>query len=64
MTAGGVCLKEINMNEAKSKKVDGLFFTGEMTNVDAITGGYNFLNCWTSGFCAGNAAFRLLCDDE
>ena len=64
VTSGGVSLKQLNMKSASSKTVPGLFFVGEMTNVDAITGGYNFLNCWTSGYCAGSAALDVLMDAD
>lgn len=52
VTAGGVDLKEINFKTYKSKKVPNLFFAGEVINVDAITGGFNFQNAWTSGYLA------------
>jgi predicted Rossmann fold flavoprotein len=56
VTAGGVNLKEIDMKTMESKLVPGLFFCGELINVDGVTGGYNFMNCWSTGFCAGNSA--------
>jgi len=56
VTAGGVSLKEINMKRMESKVHDGLFFCGEVCDVDGITGGYNFMNCWSSGFIAGTSA--------
>ena len=60
VTAGGVDLKEVNMKSMASKLVKNLFIVGEALNVDAVTGGYNFLNCWTSGFTAGVEAGRSL----
>jgi predicted Rossmann fold flavoprotein len=50
VTAGGIDLKEINFKTMQSKLHDGLYFAGEIVNIDAITGGFNFQNAWTSGF--------------
>lgn len=50
VTAGGVDLKEINFKTMESKILPDLYFAGEILNVDAITGGFNFQNAWTSGF--------------
>jgi len=55
VTAGGVDLKEINFKRFESKLHKNLFFAGEVLNIDAVTGGFNFQNAWTSGFIAGNA---------
>lgn len=52
VTAGGVDLKEINFKTFASKKLPNLFFAGEIMNVDALTGGYNFQNAWTSAYIA------------
>ncbi|SDD33617.1 BaiN/RdsA family NAD(P)/FAD-dependent oxidoreductase [Niabella drilacis] len=52
VTAGGVALAEIDAQTMMSKKVPGLFFTGEVIDVDGITGGYNFQNAWSTGFVA------------
>ena len=59
VTAGGVLLKEINMTTMESKKCPGLFFCGELIDVDGVTGGYNFLNAWSTGFVAGKSASYL-----
>ena len=56
VTAGGVSLKEIDMKDMQSKKCPGLFFCGELINVDGVTGGYNFMNCWSTGFVAGHGS--------
>lgn len=56
VTAGGVTLKEIDMKSMQSKKVEGLFFCGEVLNVDGVTGGFNFMNCWSTGYIAGKGA--------
>ena len=55
VTAGGVSLKEINFKTMESKICKGLFFAGEVLDIDGITGGFNFQHCWTSGCVAGNA---------
>jgi predicted Rossmann fold flavoprotein len=46
VTAGGVMLKEITMKTMESKKCQGLYFCGEVIDVDGVTGGFNFMNCW------------------
>ncbi|MGF1556968.1 NAD(P)/FAD-dependent oxidoreductase [Paucihalobacter sp.] len=50
VTAGGVDLKEINFKTFESKLNKNLFFAGEVVNIDAITGGFNFQNAWTSAY--------------
>lgn len=50
VTAGGVDLKEINLKTMESWKIQNLFVAGEILNVDAITGGFNFQACWSEGF--------------
>jgi predicted Rossmann fold flavoprotein len=55
VTAGGIDLKEINFKTMQSKLHDNLYFAGEIVNIDAITGGFNFQNAWTSGFILANA---------
>ena len=50
VTAGGIDLKEINFKRYESKLHKNLFFAGEVLNIDAITGGFNFQNAWTGGF--------------
>ncbi len=50
VTAGGVDLKEVNFKTMESKRVESLYFAGEVVNIDAITGGFNFQNAWTAGF--------------
>lgn len=52
VTAGGIQLHEIDHNTMQSKIQPGLFFAGEIINVDGITGGYNFQNAWTTGWIA------------
>ena len=55
VTAGGVSLKEINFKTMESKICKGLFFAGEVLDIDGITGGFNFQHCWTSAWVAGNS---------
>lgn len=55
VTAGGIDLKEINFKTMESKLHENLFFAGEIVNIDAITGGFNFQNAWTSGFIVADA---------
>jgi len=50
VTAGGIDLKEVNFKTMESKVLPNLFFAGEILNIDAITGGFNFQNAWTGGF--------------
>ena len=53
VTAGGVDLKEVNFKRFESKIHKNLFFVGEVLNIDAVTGGFNFQNAWTGGWlCA------------
>ena len=55
VTAGGVNLKEVNFKTFESKKVPSLYLAGEVLNIDAITGGFNFQNAWTGGYLAAQA---------
>jgi len=54
VTAGGIDLKEINFKRFESRVHKNLFFAGEILNIDALTGGFNFQNAWTGGFIIGN----------
>ena len=53
VTCGGVDLSEIDLKTMQSKKLSNLYFAGEVIDVDAITGGYNFQAAWSGGYCAG-----------
>lgn len=53
VTCGGICLKEVQFKTMESKICPGLFFAGEILDIDGITGGFNFQNAWTTGFLAG-----------
>ncbi|MEL7529816.1 MAG: NAD(P)/FAD-dependent oxidoreductase [Bacteroidota bacterium] len=55
VTAGGVSLKEINFKSFSAKRFDRLWLAGEMLNIDAVTGGFNFQAAWTGGWIAGEA---------
>ena len=55
VTAGGIALKEVNFKTMQSKLYENLYFAGEILNIDAITGGFNFQNAWTGGFIAAEA---------
>ena len=55
VTAGGVRLGEINHHTMESRIRPGLYFAGEVMDVDGITGGFNFQHAWTSGFIAGKS---------
>jgi len=50
VTAGGVDLKEVNFKTFESKRIPNLYFAGEVINIDAVTGGFNFQNAWTGAY--------------
>lgn len=60
VTAGGVKLKEVNFKTFESKLLPNLYFAGEVLNIDAITGGFNFQNAWTSGFMVANSLAKSI----
>jgi len=55
VTCGGIQLSEIDPNTMESKVAPGLFFAGEVMDVDGITGGFNFQHAWTSGWIAASS---------
>ncbi len=57
VTCGGIPLKEVNFKTMESKSCPGLFFAGEVLDIDGITGGFNFQNAWTTSWIAGNSLF-------
>ncbi len=59
ITSGGVALTEIDMRAMRSKKVQNLFFAGEIIDLDGPTGGFNLQVCWSTGFLAGKNAARV-----
>ena len=50
VTAGGVDLKEMDFKTMKSKKLPNFYISGEVLNIDAVTGGFNFQACWSEGW--------------
>ena len=56
MTAGGVNLKEVNPKTMASRLMPGLFFAGELLDIDARTGGFNVQAAFSTGWLAGNSA--------
>jgi predicted Rossmann fold flavoprotein len=60
VTAGGIRLSEIDPSTMMSRKVQGLYFAGEIMDVDGITGGFNFQHAWTSGFIAAKSVAASL----
>lgn len=56
ITQGGVSVKEVNPSTMESKLVPGLYFAGEVLDLDAVTGGFNLQIAWSTGWAAGNAA--------
>jgi predicted flavoprotein YhiN len=55
VTAGGVHLDEIDFSRFESKRHPNLFMAGEILNIDAVTGGFNFQAAWTGGWCVAQA---------
>lgn len=55
VTAGGVDLNQIDVNRMEHKNISGLFFAGEVMDIDGITGGFNFQAAWTTAYIAGNS---------
>ena len=58
VTSGGVSLKEIDHKTMRSKIIDNLFFSGEIIDIDARTGGFNLQACWSTGYLAGKSAMN------
>lgn len=55
VTSGGISLKDINFKTMESIKCPGIYFAGEVLDIDGVTGGFNFQNAWTTGWIAGMA---------
>jgi len=55
VTCGGVSLKEVDFKTMQSKVVPNLYFAGEVLDIDALTGGFNFQAAWTTGYIAGES---------
>lgn len=56
ITRGGISLKEVNPSTMESKLMSGLYFAGEMLDLDAFTGGFNLQIAWSTGYLAGQSA--------
>jgi predicted Rossmann fold flavoprotein len=59
VTCGGVSLKQVNFKTMESRCCRGLYFAGEILDIDGITGGFNFQNAWTTGWLAGQGIGRV-----
>lgn len=55
VTCGGVSLKEVDFKTMESRKCPGLYFAGEILDIDGVTGGFNFQSAWTTAWLAGQA---------
>ena len=55
ITQGGIDVKEIDPSTMQSKKIKGLYFAGEVLDVDALTGGFNLQIAWSTGYLAGQS---------
>ena len=55
ITRGGVCVKEVNPSTMESKRISGLYFAGEVLDLDAMTGGFNLQIAWSTGYLAGSS---------
>ena len=55
VTCGGVRLSEVDFKTMESKVCPGLFFAGELLDIDGITGGFNFQAAWATGWIAGRS---------
>ena len=64
ITSGGIEVKEVNPKTMMSKKIPGLFFAGEILDVDAYTGGYNLQIAFATGVCAGRSAAEYVLNLE
>lgn len=59
VTCGGVSLDEVNFKTMESRKCPGIYFAGEILDIDGVTGGFNFQNAWTTGWIAGRAMGKI-----
>ena len=64
VTAGGIKLTEVDPSTMQSRKVEGLFFAGEILDVDGVTGGFNFQHAWTSGWIAAQSIAGMAAGDK
>ena len=63
VTCGGVDLKEINSKTLECKKIPGLYFGGEVLDIDGFCGGFNLQNCWSCAYIIANAIKKDICID-
>ena len=63
VTCGGVSLSDVDMQTMESRKTPGLYFCGEVLDIDGITGGYNFQSAWTTGYIAGSSCAQSVIDE-
>ena len=59
VTCGGITLKEVNFKTMESRCCPGLYFAGEILDIDGVTGGFNFQSAWTTAWLAGQAMGRI-----
>lgn len=59
VTSGGVALTDIDLRSMRSRKIENLYFAGEVIDLDGPTGGFNLQVCWSTGYLAGASAGRL-----
>lgn len=59
VTCGGVHLKDVNLKTMESKLAPGIYFAGEVLDIDGVTGGFNFQAAWTTGRIAGEAIAKI-----
>jgi predicted Rossmann fold flavoprotein len=64
VTAGGVDLKEVKAATMESKRIPGLYFTGEILDIDGRIGGFNFQWAWSTGTIAGRSAQKSLTQES
>ena len=55
VTCGGVSLDEVDFRTMQSRVCPGLYFAGEILDIDGVTGGFNFQSAWTTGWIAGKS---------
>lgn len=58
ITQGGISVRDVNPGTMESKHVRGLYFAGEILDLDAVTGGFNLQIAWSTGWAAGKGAAR------
>jgi len=59
VTCGGISLKEVDFKTMQSRQCPGLYFAGEILDIDGVTGGFNFQSAWTTAWLAGQAMGNL-----